>query len=144
MFTLNSTSGAVEPGEGAAATPGAPASEPAVLTDSSRRPAPLGSSSMASSTASDDGAVVMSACDATGGGTELGRRYPRTVLGQTMPVPVGPVWMAYMSGAPLLTVHCYRSRDSDALFTAEIGPEVALRRDGGAGTRRRELVLFSH
>ena len=77
------------------------------------------------------GDVVMSACDATGGGTELGRRYPRTVLGQTMPVPVGPVWMAYMSGAPLLTVHCYRSRDSDSLFTAEIGPTVPLRRDDG-------------
>jgi len=77
------------------------------------------------------GAVVMSACDGTGGGTELGRRYPRTVLGQTMPVPVGPVWMAYVSGAPLLTIHCFRSRDSDALFTARIGAAVPLSRDEG-------------
>ena len=77
------------------------------------------------------GGVVMSACDATGGGTELGRRYPRTILGQTMPVPVGPVWMAYMSGAPLLSIHCFRSRDSDSMFTARIGPEIPLRREGG-------------
>ena len=77
------------------------------------------------------GAVVMSACDATGGGTELGRRYPRTVLGNPMPVPVGPVWMAYMGEAPLLTVHCYRSRQEGAMFIAEIGDEVTFTRDAG-------------
>lgn len=78
------------------------------------------------------GAVVMSACDATGGGTELGRRLVRPVLGQPFPLPVGPVWMAYMARAPLLTVHCYRNRtDAPGMFTAEIGPPLPLRRDAG-------------
>jgi lauroyl/myristoyl acyltransferase len=77
------------------------------------------------------GNVVMSACDATGGGTELGRRSIRTVLGQPFPLPVGPVWMAYMSGAPLLTVHCYRSRRPGAMFTAEIGPPLPIDREDG-------------
>ena len=82
------------------------------------------------------GAVVMSACDATGGGTELGRRLVRTVLGQPFPLPVGPIWMAHMSRAPLLTVHCTRNRGSGAMFIAEIGPELPLLREG-----RREDVL---
>jgi len=77
------------------------------------------------------GGVVMSACDATGGGTELGRRLARPVLGQPFPLPVGPIWMAYMSGAPLLTVHCTRRRAPGAMFTATIGPPVPLRRDAG-------------
>lgn len=77
------------------------------------------------------GAVVMSACDATGGGTELGRRLLRPVLGQPFPLPVGPIWLAYMSGAPLLTVHCIRNRGPGGMFTAEIGPPLPLLRDAG-------------
>lgn len=76
------------------------------------------------------GEVVMTACDATGGGSELGRRQEGVVLGHTMPVPVSPAWLAYMSGAPLLTVHCYRSPHGP-LFTAVIGPPLPLRRDAG-------------
>ena len=75
----------------------------------------------------------MSACDATGGGTELGRRLLRTVLGQSFPIPVGPIWLAYMSGAPLMTVHCTRNRGPGGMFTAHISPPLPLRRDGGRG-----------
>ena len=87
------------------------------------------------------GEVVMSACDGTGGGEEMGRRYVRSVLGQPMGVPIGPVWMALQSKAPLLTVRCVRNRgpaaprtdggQGRAMFVAEIGPEVAFARDQG-------------
>lgn len=88
-----------------------------------------------------DNEIVMSACDGTGGGTEMGRRLVRPVLGQPVGVPVGPIWMALQSGAPLLTVRCVRHRSpseqrSDggsghALFLAEIGEEVHFDRAHG-------------
>jgi lauroyl/myristoyl acyltransferase len=76
------------------------------------------------------GAVLMSACDATGGGSELGRREQRVVLGQDYGVPIGPIWMAWRSGAPLLSIRCVRNRSSDgALFRAIIEPEIVLDRN---------------
>ena len=76
-----------------------------------------------------DGAVLMSAGDATGGGSELGRRFQRQIFGQNYGVPVGPIWMAWRSGAPLLTIRCIRDRsNSDALFRAIIEPEIGLDR----------------
>lgn len=51
------------------------------------------------------GDIVLTACDGTGGGKELGRRVERTVLGQRMRVPVGGVWLAARSGARLHTLH---------------------------------------
>lgn len=71
------------------------------------------------------GEVVMSAMDATGGGEELGRRLVRTVLDQRMPLPVGPAWMAWRSGAPLLTIACRRNPDRRGpLYLAEVGEPV--------------------
>lgn len=86
----------------------------------------------------EDGEVLMSACDATGGGEELGRRITTPVLGQPMPLPVGPVWLAWKSGAPLLTVHTRRNEGPGPAWVAEIGPEIALCRDRG-----REAALQS-
>lgn len=77
------------------------------------------------------GAVLMTACDATGGGEELGRRRVRRVLGQAMGVPVGPVWLAFTSGAPLLTLVVHRSDQPGPPYVAEIGPEVPLPRGRG-------------
>lgn len=77
------------------------------------------------------GAVLMSACDATGGGEELGRRLTRRVLGQRMPVPVGPAWLAWKSGAALLTVVTHRAAGRRPRWVAEIGPELVLTRDQG-------------
>ncbi len=76
------------------------------------------------------GAVVMSACDATGGGEELGRRSVQQVLGQPLPVPVGPLWMAIRSGAPLLTICCHRNRSIEPgpVYRAVIGPEIEIDR----------------
>ena len=75
------------------------------------------------------GGIVMSAGDATGGGEEIGRRAPGLVLGQPMPLPLGPVWLALKSGAPLLSICCYRDPTGDRPpFVAEIGPELALQR----------------
>jgi len=88
--------------------------------------------------------IIMSACDGTGGGTELGRRLVRPVLGQPVGVPVGPIWMALQAKAPLLTVRCVRHRrpsgpsgerqdggEGQALFLAEIGPPVEFERGQG-------------
>ena len=81
------------------------------------------------------GGVLMSACDATGGGEELGRREVREVLGQPLPLPLGPVWLAWRSGAPLLTVHCRRNPGArpgrDPLYIAEVGEEIPLPQGGG-------------
>jgi len=54
------------------------------------------------------GEVVLAACDGTGGGEEIGRRLDRTVLGQRMALPVGPVWLALQSGAALLGLTTFR------------------------------------
>ncbi len=70
-----------------------------------------------------DNDVVMTACDGTGGGEEMGRRVVQPVLGQPMGIPVGPVWMAWKSGAPLMTVRTFRNR----------GPDGIPRTDGGSG-----------
>ncbi len=77
------------------------------------------------------GAVLMTACDATGGGEELGRRHTSTVLGQRYPVPVGPVWLAYTSGAPLLTIATHRDPERSAPYIVEIGAEIDFPRDQG-------------
>jgi len=70
------------------------------------------------------GEVVMTAMDGTGGGEELGRRIPCTVLGQELPLPVGPAWLAARSGAVLLPVCCYRNPGDGPLYVAEVGEEM--------------------
>lgn len=76
----------------------------------------------------------------------MGRRQVQPVLGQPMGIPLGPVWMAWRSGAPLLTVRTFRNRaagllrghdgargdggEGRAWFVAEIGPELRFDRDG--------------
>jgi len=75
------------------------------------------------------GEVVMTAMDGTGGGRELGRRYPRPVLGQTMNVPVGAVYLAIKSGAPLMTLVTSRRRGRGAPYRTVISPPVDLPRD---------------
>ena len=76
-----------------------------------------------------EGEVVMTAMDGTGGGKELGRRYPREVLGQTMNVPVGAIYLALKAAVPLLTLHTTRSRGGGAMYLTRISPPVPLRRD---------------
>ncbi len=67
------------------------------------------------------GAVVLTACDGTGGGKELGRRCVRTVLGQRMGVPVTPVWLARHGKARLHGLTCVRD---GARHRAVIGPRL--------------------
>ncbi len=76
-----------------------------------------------------EGEVVMTAMDGTGGGRELGRRLEREVLGQRMRLPVGPVYLALKSGAPLLTLHTFRDRGGGAPYRTVIGPEIELPRE---------------
>jgi lauroyl/myristoyl acyltransferase len=52
--------------------------------------------------------VVLTALDGTGGGVELGRRLERTVLGQTMRVPVGGAYLSWKTGAALLGLVTHR------------------------------------
>lgn len=72
-----------------------------------------------------DNQVILSACDGTGGGKELGRRLVRPVLGQRMRIPVGGVFLALKSGAPLLTLVTHREEER---WVSEIGPEIHLDR----------------
>lgn len=75
------------------------------------------------------GAIVLTACDGTGGGKEIGRRLERTVLGQRMRVPVGGFWLAARARARLHTLHVV----PDGLrHRAVIGPPVELPDDPDA------------
>ena len=76
-----------------------------------------------------EGEVVLTAMDGTGGGKEIGRRLARQVLGQTMSVPVGSIFLALRSGAALLPLVTYWSEEGAALYRSEIGPEFDLNRD---------------
>ncbi len=73
--------------------------------------------------------VVLTAMDGTGGGQEMGRRLTRPVLGRPMNLPVGSVYLALRSGAPLLPLVTYRDTSRRALFASEIRPAVELLRD---------------
>jgi lauroyl/myristoyl acyltransferase len=66
------------------------------------------------------GEVVFTACDATGGAVELGRRETATVLGQRMPLPIGGPKLARLTGAEILTLTCSRRRESSPLFEARL------------------------
>lgn len=105
----------------------------------------------------EQGEVVMTALDGTGGGTELGRRVAQEVLGQRVGVPVGPVGLALQAQAPLLTIRCVRRRGpraqredggrAPALFLAEIGPPLTFDREAkkpaaiASGTRALAAYL---
>lgn len=75
------------------------------------------------------GGVVLTACDGTGGGHELGRRLPRRVLGQPMGVPVTPFWLAHRAGARLHTLYTARDPVEPRRHASIIGPEVPVARD---------------
>ena len=79
------------------------------------------------------GEVVLSAIDGTGGGKELGRRLEREVLGQKMRVPVGAVYLAWRTGAPLMPL-C--SWFEGGRVVSEIHAPVVIPRDSS-----REVVL---
>lgn len=73
--------------------------------------------------------VILSACDGTGGGKEIGRRVLRPVLGQRMRIPVGGVFLAHKSGAPLLTLVTHRIEEGGRVrWVSEIGPPIPLDR----------------
>lgn len=74
----------------------------------------------------EGGDVALSAVDGTGGGRELGRRLPRRVLGQTMNVPVGAVFLALKSGAALLPLHTFFSGDG---YVSRIGNPLHIDRE---------------
>ncbi len=76
-----------------------------------------------------DNEVVLTAMDGTGGGREMGRRLTRTVLGQPMNLPVGGLYLALRSGAPLLPLVTYAAHDGGSLFVSEIGAPVVLDRE---------------
>ena len=76
-----------------------------------------------------DNEVVLTAMDGTGGGKEMGRRLTRTVLGQPMNLPVGGLYLALRSGAPLLPLVTYAARDGRSLFVSELGAPLHLDRD---------------
>lgn len=75
------------------------------------------------------GEVVFSAVDGTGGGEELGRRYVRDVLGQPMLVPVGAVFLALKSGAPLLPLVTFRNPGPGPDYLTEIREPLELPRE---------------
>lgn len=72
------------------------------------------------------GDIVLTAGDGTGGGKEIGRRYPRRVLGQTVGVPVGGFYLAARSGAAVHPLYTVRDPQRPGRFVSVIGPEVVL------------------
>lgn len=75
------------------------------------------------------GEVVLCAADGTGGGRELGRREVRAVLGLRYRVPVGAVYLALRSGAPLLPLVTFRNPGPGPDYVSELRPPLALERE---------------
>ncbi len=76
------------------------------------------------------GAIVLTACDGTGGGQELGRRLERVVLGQRMRVPVGAFYLAWRSGVPVHTLYTVADPECPARHLSVIGGAVPVVRGG--------------
>jgi KDO2-lipid IV(A) lauroyltransferase len=76
------------------------------------------------------GGIVLTACDGTGGGKELGRRLVRPVLGRPMQLPVGAFWLAYRSGARVHPLYTVRDGGDPRRHRSVIGPEVPVDRGG--------------
>ena len=75
------------------------------------------------------GEIVLTAADGTGGGTEIGRRLTRTVLGQSMGVPVGGFYMALRAKVALHPLHTVRDPEQRGRYLSVIGPPAPLRTD---------------
>lgn len=75
------------------------------------------------------GGIVLAPCDGTGGGEEIGRRMPRSVLGHPMRIAVGPAWLAWRAGVPLLPLVVHPSEGLGPAWTATIGEPLPLPRD---------------
>ncbi len=73
-----------------------------------------------------NGEIVLTAVDGTGGGKEIGRRYPRNVLGHTMGVPVGGFYLAARSGAAIHPLHTIRDPEKPGRWLSVVGPEVVV------------------
>lgn len=72
------------------------------------------------------GEIVLTACDGTGGGQELGRRYDRQVLGQTMRVPVGGWYLAQRGQAQLHWLHTIQDPSDARRHLSVISPPIDL------------------
>ncbi len=74
--------------------------------------------------------IVFTACDGTGGGSELGRREVATVLGRQMQLPIFAVWAGLRTGATVLPMVPWRNHSTGAMYVAEI--EAPLELSGSA------------
>ena len=72
------------------------------------------------------GEVVLTACDGTGGGQELGRRYERSVLGRRMRLPVGGFYLAKRAGARLHALVTVLDPQDSRRHLSIIGPQILL------------------
>lgn len=72
------------------------------------------------------GEIVLTACDGTGGGKELGRRLSRPVLGHPMKLPVGAWYLAARGRASLHTLSCHLDPADPSRYLARISPPEPL------------------
>jgi lauroyl/myristoyl acyltransferase len=78
------------------------------------------------------GGIVMATCDGTGGGQEIGRRVVRPVFGHPMRIAVGPAWLAWHAGVPLLPLVTHPSDGPGPAWTTTIGEPLPLPREATA------------
>lgn len=72
-----------------------------------------------------NGAVVLTACDATGGGKEIGRRFPTTLLGHSFELPIGHIWFAWRAQVPMFPLYCVRDPLKKSLYLAVVGKPIS-------------------
>jgi KDO2-lipid IV(A) lauroyltransferase len=95
------------------------------------------------------GETVMIAYDGSGGGEEVGRRVPVTLLGQRVLLPVGALYLALRSGAPLMPMILTPGRGG-AAYRAVIGPALELEHHGDVretlrhNAQRIAMILEGH
>jgi lauroyl/myristoyl acyltransferase len=85
----------------------------------------------------EDGKILMTAGDGTGGGQKIGKFYKTELLGQPIEMPLGPYRLASTGGSPIVPVIALRERCG--FYRIRIGPPLE---DGRPEPIQKQFVAW--